>query len=83
MSNSVDRPAHYNSHPSGVEAIVICECMSFNVGNAIKYAMRHEHKGNPVEDLKKARWYIEREISRLEVENGRDKTALTPRGKVL
>jgi len=39
--------------------------MSFCVGNAIKYLMRAEYKGKQLEDLAKARWYIEREIKRL------------------
>lgn len=63
-SESVNHPKHYNSHPSGVEAIVICEHMNFCVGNAIKYLFRADHKGNALEDLEKARWYVEREIAR-------------------
>lgn len=63
-SNWVDHPSHYNSHPSGVECIQIVEWMSFNVGNAIKYLWRADEKGNPLEDLEKAAWYINREIER-------------------
>jgi hypothetical protein len=59
-------PAHYNSHPSGVEAITVCEHMNFCRGNAMKYLWRAGHKGDELEDLKKARWYIDREIQRLE-----------------
>jgi len=62
----INHPSHYTSHPSGVEAIVICEHMSFCVGNAVKYMFRHGLKTNAIEDLKKSRWYIDREISRLE-----------------
>ena len=62
---TVNHPKHYNSHPSGVEAIVICEHMTFNVGNAVKYLFRAGLKGAAVEDLKKAAWYINREIERL------------------
>lgn len=65
VSDPVNHPAHYRAHPSGIETIVVCEHMSFNVGNAIKYLLRHEHKGNPLEDLAKARWYCDREITRL------------------
>ena len=57
----VDHPDHYNSHPSGVEAIVIVENMSFGLGNAFKYVYRHKYK-NGIEDLKKAIWYLKREI---------------------
>jgi len=65
MSN-VDHPKHYNSHPSGVECIDVVEHMPFNVGNAIKYLWRADHKGASIEDLKKAAWYINREIERRE-----------------
>lgn len=61
----VDHPAHYNAHPSGVEAIRFVEHMSFNSGNAAKYIYRHLEKGSPIPDLRKARWYIERELGRL------------------
>jgi hypothetical protein len=61
----VNRPPHYTSHPSGVECIQVTEHMGFCVGNAIKYLWRAGQKGSTVEDLKKARWYIDREISRL------------------
>jgi hypothetical protein len=61
----VDHPAHYNAHPSGVEAIRFLEYMSFNSGNAAKYIYRHLEKGSPVPDLRKARWYIERELERM------------------
>lgn len=58
-------PKHYVSHPSGVEHITITRHMSFNLGNAIKYIWRWQEK-NGVEDLKKARWYLDDEIKRLE-----------------
>lgn len=63
----VEKPKHYNVHPSGVECIQITEHMKFNIGNAIKYLWRCDHK-NGLEDLKKARWYIEREIKLREKE---------------
>lgn len=62
----VERPAHYTSHPSGVECIDIAEHMGFNLGNAIKYIWRADLKGNAVEDLRKAAQYIAREIARRE-----------------
>lgn len=66
MSDAVDHPRHYNSHPSGVEAIIICEHLTFNVGNAVKYLFRAGIKTpDPIEDLKKAAWYIARELWRL------------------
>ena len=60
----VHHPAHYNSHPSGVECIQIAECYGFCIGNAIKYLWRAGLKGDAVEDLEKARWYLDREIQR-------------------
>ena len=59
----VSHPAHYTRHPSGVECIAITEHMSFCLGNAIKYIWRADLK-NGIEDLRKAQWYIEREIDR-------------------
>lgn len=64
MSDNVNHPPHYTKHPSGVECIQITEHMNFNCGNAMKYLWRSDHK-NGLEDLKKARWYIDREIQRL------------------
>lgn len=61
----VDHPPHYTGHPSGVECIAIVEHMNFCRGNAIKYIWRAGDKGGEIEDLKKARWYIDREIERL------------------
>lgn len=60
----VNHPSHYCSHPSGVECITITEHMGFCIGNAIKYLWRADEKCDAIEDLEKARWYIEREISR-------------------
>ena len=62
----VNHPDHYNEHPSGVECIDIVEWMTFNLGNAVKYVWRAPYKGNQIEDLRKAAWYINREIERLE-----------------
>jgi hypothetical protein len=62
---SVDHPPHYTQHPSGVECIAIVEHMNFCRGNAIKYIWRAGEKGDELEDLKKAAWYVEREISRI------------------
>jgi hypothetical protein len=65
MNDVVNHPRHYNSHPSKIEAITITEHFNFNVGNAIKYLWRSDHKAG-LEDLKKASWYVNREIERLE-----------------
>ena len=65
-SDPVNHPPHYNAHPSGIECIQITEHMNFCLGNAVKYIWRAGLKHNAVEDLRKAVFYIEREISRLE-----------------
>lgn len=60
----VEHPVHYTSHPSGIECIQVTEHMGFNLGNAVKYVWRADLKGDALEDLRKARWYIDREIAR-------------------
>jgi hypothetical protein len=64
--DAVNHPRHYTNHASGVECITVTEHMNFCRGNAVKYIWRAGEKGNEIEDLKKARWYIDREIARLE-----------------
>jgi hypothetical protein len=62
----VNHPPHYTQHPSGVECIQVTEHFNFCRGNAIKYIWRAGEKHSEIEDLKKAAWYINREIARLE-----------------
>lgn len=67
--DSVNHPAHYTAHPSGVECITITEHMNFCRGNVLKYLWRAGAKGDStseLEDLYKARWYLDREIAKLE-----------------
>jgi len=64
----VRHPPHYNAHLSGIECIEITKFYSFCVGNAVKYIWRHQEKGQPVEDLKKAIWYLEQQIELYESE---------------
>ena len=68
MSNDAVNPSHYKSHPSGIECIEIARHMNFNRGNAMKYLWRAENHApmKELEDLRKARWYIDDEIKRLE-----------------
>ncbi len=58
----VFHPEHYNK---GIEVIDFIESwdLDFNEGNVVKYVTRHKHKDKPLEDLKKARFYIDRLIS--------------------
>lgn len=61
----INHPSHYTQ---GIEAIDYIEShrMDFNIGNVIKYVTRAKHKGTELQDLKKALWYLDREIKRLE-----------------
>ncbi len=63
-SDAVKHPEHYTSHPAGVECIEIVKHMNFCLGNAIKYIWRADLKNNAIEDLKKARQYLDIEIER-------------------
>jgi hypothetical protein len=62
----VNAPAHYRSHPSGIECIQVTEHMGFLLGNVIKYLWRADLKGDAIDDLRKARWYLDRELARRE-----------------
>lgn len=59
----VNHPKHYTSHPSGIECIQVTRHMGFNIGNAVKYLWRCDLKKDAIEDLEKAIWYIQDEIS--------------------
>jgi hypothetical protein len=63
--NTVDHPEHYNK--GSIEAINIIEGwnLNFSVGNVIKYMLRAPHKGDEINDLEKAKWYLERHIESL------------------
>lgn len=71
MNDPVKNPKHYTEHPSGIECIQVTEHMSFNLGNALKYIWRCDLKLDAIEDLKKAVWYLEREISKREASKDR------------
>ena len=67
MGEAVDHPPHYNQVP-GIECIQVVRWFDFNRGNAIKYIWWAGYKGNPIEDLEKAIWYLQDEITRLKGE---------------
>ena len=73
MSDAVNSPTHYKSHPSGIECIQATEHFNFCRGNAIKYIWRAgiKERSGEIEDLQKAIWYLKREVSRLERSNGK------------
>jgi hypothetical protein len=66
VPDTVNNPPHYTSHPSGIECIQITEHMGFCLGNAVKYIWRadEKHKDNGVEDIRKAIWYLNRELEK-------------------
>jgi hypothetical protein len=64
VSNAVDHPAHYGGKDNPYEAIKVIEAwgLDFHLGNTVKYISRAGKKGAALEDLKKALWYLQREI---------------------
>lgn len=80
-SSRVEHPSYYNQHPSGIECIDIVRYYNFNVGNIIKYlwrcGLKHEQgisdKAKALEDLKKARFYLDDEIKQVGIAIGQEK----------
>lgn len=68
MESNINHPAHYGGADNTYEAIKVIEAwnLGFNLGNVVKYISRAGKKGNKLEDLEKARWYLQREIEKLE-----------------
>ena len=68
----VNHPAYYRSK-NGVEVIDIIEefGLGFHLGNVVKYVLRAGHKSNELEDLEKAKWYLERIIDLKKTENNK------------
>jgi len=62
LHDPVNHPAHYTQ--GGIETIDFIEAkkLNYNLGNVVKYITRADHKGSRIEDLQKAKWYLEREI---------------------
>lgn len=76
----VNHPSHYQA-VDGMEVIDVIEAfgLGFNLGNVCKYVLRAEKKFDALEDLKKAKWYLEREISNREKEIKGTSTNLSAR----
>lgn len=74
MPDMIDHPPHYTSGPRHsvcgevVEVIDLTEGAGFCLGNVLKYVLRSPHKGAELADLRKARWYLDRHIARLDAE---------------
>ena len=62
ISDPINHPAHYKV--GGIETIDFIEAknLGYNLGNVVKYITRADHKGNKLEDLRKAQWYLTRAI---------------------
>ena len=66
MSDPVNHPTHYTGFSNGAEVIDITENLSFNLGNVVKYVSRAGKKTkDPLEDLRKAQFYLNRELARV------------------
>ena len=67
---TINHPAHYNM--GRIEVIDAIEDwqLGFHLGNVVKYVARAPHKEKELEDLKKAMWYLQRKINRLEHKDG-------------
>lgn len=63
-NDAVHSPKHYTSGKYEVIDVIEDWDLNFRLANAIKYIARHKHKGKPLEDLKKAAWYLQREIDK-------------------
>lgn len=61
----MNHPKHYNQGKFEVIDVIEDWKLGFNLGNAVKYIARSEFKGDQLQDLEKARWYLNREIRRL------------------
>jgi hypothetical protein len=64
----VNHPAHYGGADNPYEVIKVIEAwgLGFCLGNTVKYIARADHKAHRLEDLRKARWYLDREIAKCE-----------------
>ncbi len=65
-AETIDHPPHYNVGPIEVIDAIEAWELGFHLGNVVKYVARAAHKGELLADLKKAQWYLEREIRRRE-----------------
>lgn len=73
MAEAVNHPAHYGGADNPYEAIKVIEAwgLGFCLGNTVKYIARAGKKDSTIQDLKKARWYLDREIQKMEADNAK------------
>lgn len=72
VMSDVDHPSHYNTGTLEVIDAIDGLNLGFYEGNILKYIARHKHKGKPLEDLKKAQWYLNRLIELTEKQSGKE-----------
>lgn len=77
MTDTVNHPTHYTGRNIGYECIHLANRQYFCTGNVIKYLWRYKDKGNPIEDLKKARWYARRAMKNQETIDMEDRHCRT------
>ena len=65
-NDQISHPTHYTAHPSGIECIKVTQHMGFCIGSAMKYLWRADCKGDAIADLKKARQFIDFELTKRE-----------------
>lgn len=70
MNDDVNNPSHYQGlrNKLGIDVLDLIDATGFGykLGNVLKYILRHEYKGNPLQDLKKAAFYLSRVVAELE-----------------
>jgi hypothetical protein len=66
VANSINHPSHYNKGKFEVIDVIEDWELGFHLGNTVKYVARSPHKKKPLEDLKKAAWYLSRYIAKVE-----------------
>jgi len=66
VKEKINHPSHYNQGKIEVDDFIADQKLLFREGSVVKYVVRAKHKGHELEDLKKARWYIDRLIKNLE-----------------
>ena len=64
MADDINSPSHYTQRDYEVIDVIEDWGLNYHLGNVLKYVARCEHKGNKEKDLKKAIWYLERELSK-------------------
>jgi hypothetical protein len=65
-SDPIEKPSHYTKYTPEPITVIEGWNLGFHLGNVVKYICRSPHKGNQLQDLRKARWYLDRHIQRME-----------------